>query len=918
MVNPIGGSSAIAGNKPDPNKLAAADFNQAASLLNKGDYKGAYELFTRILESKDTDFINKNPAIYYYTGLAADYSNHPTDALKNFNTYIKLPNAQPDLVKSAKVQMDLMAASAAMSSKEPDYAGALASYQDAIKLDPGLKKDLQTTVSQLQGQIDLDNANQAEQKNDLAGMLKWYSQAALDDPALKDQLAPTITRLQGRLYFQNNISPKVNAQIQQAYNLNYPPPGQTPNTLEAIRVLEGILTEYPQVSEYSDPSMIHAPLAQFKARHAANPPAIDGNQFQGHPEKALQILQSAVKKHPGILKQDPSVYYCMAQYAWAAGRIGQARSLMQEFAPYQAQYQQNFQDPTGPQQFQEQLSGSRDAVLENFQTYAANWIANHLHAGSAEWWQNNVLSSLQGWMPDMGEEWRKKYDSNFGASNRVFKTGKTYSSHSLHGINEQLDALREQQKSETDPAELAEINKKISALEEQQKTADFSTVTKKTARNSKGEALTDYTSSKLNPEQLEEMQGKGMGGEASPMAPSYWGMGQTLDMAAATYKTVGEVSAANPYQFDDMQLSGQTNLLNAEARTYNMVYAGGTHFGTGITAMRGAEARADLVDESYAANFQSDPDTIGGQQLTLINGGVNEYSSVGAQASGHGGITAGIGGVSLSGSGSAFAGAQAAAQSSLNFGGQGGYAMAQAWAGVGAKVHADASLSWKQGLHLDFGAGAALGVGGYAQVAVNVNLYAAGQDLVAATSSPTGLLKLVGDTETDAIANAPQLAITYAAGAKMVELGKELAKKAAEQFGKEAAEDGAQTASKAAAAAAGEDAEEGTEMTEMAAEASSASEPTVNASAAAAAAAGGGGEAGAGTAAAATTATEAAADTTMATLGAVEAGEASTGPVGWVALGVTAVASGIYEIATNAKKVGHAFKKAWDWFKGLF
>jgi tetratricopeptide (TPR) repeat protein len=399
MVNPVGSSSAVAGNSPDPNQQAAADFNQATALLNKGDYKGAYELFSDILAGKNNDFIKANPAIYYYTGLAADYSNQTTEALKNFNAYIKLPNAEPNLVKSAKVQIDFMAASAAMSSKDPDYAGALASYQDAIKLDPGLSKDLQSTISQLEGQIDLDNAKQAQQQNDLAGMFKWYSQAALDDPELKKQLAPTITQLKNQLNFQNNIYPKINAQIQEAYNLNQPAPGQTPDTYRAIQVLQGILTEYPDLGQYCDPSMIYAPLAQFQAQIAASPPVIDGNQFQGHPEEAVEILQSAIKEHPGILQQDPSIYYRMAQYAWAAGHIDQARGFMQQFAPYQTQYQQAFQDPTGPAEFKEQLSGSGSAVIANFQTYAANWISNHLHVGSAEFWQNNVLGAFGGVMP---------------------------------------------------------------------------------------------------------------------------------------------------------------------------------------------------------------------------------------------------------------------------------------------------------------------------------------------------------------------------------------------------------------------------------------------------------------------------------------------------------------------------------------
>ncbi len=944
MVNPVGGASAVAGNQPNPNQQAAEDFNQAAGLLNKGEYAGAYELFSQILDSKNTDFIKQNPSIYYYTGLAADYSSHPEQAIKNFNTYIKLPNADATLVKSAKVQIDLMAASAAMSAKDPDYAGALASYQDAIKLDPSLHKDLQSTVSQLQGQIDLDNANQAQQQNDVTGMLKWYSQAALDDPELKSQLAPTINQLQGQLNFQNNIYPQVNAKIQEAYSLNQPSPGQVPDTAGAIRVLQGILTEYPNLSDYCDPSMIYAPLAQFEAQAVANPPVVDGNQFEGHPEEAVQILQSALQEHPGILQQDPSVYYRMAQYAWAAGHIDQARGFMQSFAPYQSQYQQAFQDPTGPSEFAQQLSGSKSAVMENFQTYAANWIANHIHAGSSEWWQNNILGALGGVMPHV--DGINAYHS-FGKRPLIYQRKTTAESDALRRIESERSRLYKERAHLDNPQNLAHNQAQLDALEQEEseikaaREGKFTPATDAESRSSgknffDTHTVTKTTDSPSSEEEERALQAKGLGSENDPMAPNYWGMGQTLDMAAATYKTVGEVSAANPYQFDDMQLSGQTNLLNAEARTYNMVYAGGSQVGFGVTAMRGAEARADLFDESYAANFQSNPDTIGGQQLTLVNGGLSEYTSIGAQAAGHGGISAGTGGLGLSGAGSVFAGTQASAQSSLSFAGQGGYAMAQAWAGVGAKIHADASLSWKQGLHLDFGAGAALGVGGYAQVAVNLNLYAAGQDLVAATSSPTGLLKLVGDTETDAIANAPQLAITYAVGKGMVKLGKTLAKKAAQQFGKDAAEEAGKQAVKRTAQEVAEEA--GDETIEMAtvstgagtvdgastattAAAAASEEAATTGSGAAAAAvstAEAGASAGAAAAAGTTTATAAAEGGALATLGAVEAGEAAAGPVGWIAAGVTAAASGIYELATNIKKVGDAFKKAWGWFKGLF
>ncbi|MES2504066.1 MAG: hypothetical protein V4534_04225 [Myxococcota bacterium] len=681
-----------------------------------------------------------------------------------------------------QAQMDLNAGQEALTKaqdatqgKSPNYEvaleayeSALASYQSAGKLDPALVPGLKSTITQLQnyipqlkGQVDLDKADAAQKKNDVEGMLQWYTQAAKDDPALAPQLQSTIDQLRGQVDFQKNQWPQIVAALKEAQNLSQPQEGGVaPDPAAAVDTLQGILTRFPDLSKYQDLSIVYAPMAQDQASMAMYPP----DQTQGNPSRAIQILQDAVDAHPSILQQDPSIYYRMAQYAWASGNINQAQQLFGEFAPYQAAYEQAYQDTAGPAQFRQELSYSANAVMSNFQTYAANWISDHI-GGSSNWWQNNVLSGLSGIMfnTDGMNEINAKYRG--GKHPALYHTKIEGSSNAVKQLDEQIESLQQQRSRESDPKKIEDIDGQLQhamlergqALEARKQdvrvseplTADGKANPHEAWRSSRdGMDIKRDTFTGDAPDiknDSGETIGKGQGAAEDPSGPGFWGLGATLQQASAHYKSFANFSASNPLVLEsggtglndhNISVTGGMNLFNAEARTFNMVYGGGTGAGLGMQAMYGGQARADVFDEQYALNYAGGDTSIGGQNFSvnsnnaLATGGAQEQAAVGVQGDAHGGLAVGTHGLHAGANAGAFAGAQASGQVSANVLGQGGFAMAQGWAGVGAKLNGNLAIG-PGGVHFDLGIGAALGVGGYVQLSGNVNFLAMGQDFAA-------------------------------------------------------------------------------------------------------------------------------------------------------------------------------------------
>ncbi|MBL4817728.1 MAG: hypothetical protein JKY15_00665, partial [Deltaproteobacteria bacterium] len=775
-------------------------------------------------------------------------------------------------------------------------------------------------IAQLKGQVDLNNAQEARSKNDLKGMLKWYKEAAHDDPALTPKLQGVISQLQGQLNFQDNQWPHIANALKEAQDLNYGTPldagknyrqgttgtgGTKPDPQAAIAILEQVKEQYPGLAKYGYGSVINAPLAQYMAAMAKYPP----HQTQSHPEEAVAILQESVERDPGILKQDPSIYLRMAQYAWADGRIGQARQLFAEFQPYQAAYEKAFGDKTGPAEFAQQLSGNANAVMSNFQTYAADWISSHTPIMSSQWWQNNVLSALSGWMPP---NWFQDSQSQFepwhpfgGAQHTQMELDSSAPSR----LDDQLKEHRETLAETHDPIKRRELEERIEKLDAERQTLEqgnYKAGEEVDApgggrRGRLGKKYWDYKISKDTGEPAADSRAvQGLAAEHNLMAPGYWGLGLTIAQASNHYKKYGELSSANPYVIEkrgtglasqSLTASGGVNVLNAQARTFRMIYGGGTQAGHGFEAMYGRQARADLLDEQYGLQYGAGSATIGGQKFDsqtgtqFVSGGMSEMSAVGAQADAQGGLSTGSKeAFHAGGHAGGFAGAQLSVQTSANMLGQGAFAVTQAWLGVGAKATGSFALN-SSGLHFDLGAGGALGAGGYVQVGGNINFLAIGQDFSAIYGDKDhtfgGMLKRTGDLVSDAgisaINAAPHLAVDYAVTKGLIKAGKKLGKKAAEQVGQKAVQ--AETKGTVQFGEKAPDAAEAPEAPDAAA----------------------------------------AGDAVDAAVGEELVDSAAAGPVG---LAIGSLAAGVTLIATHAKQVWGAVKSAakttWDWIKGIF
>lgn len=712
MVNPIGGPSPTGDNNPLLGATAGDDYNTGVQDLQNGDYTGAYN--NLLAASQDKVFSKQNPQVFYYMGLSAEYSGASgltPDAKECFKNYLQQPNTDPSLVASAKGQICMVDAQTALNNN--DYETALKNYEQAGVDDPSLVPQLAKTVGQIKGQIDINKANAAQAANDTAGMLKWYQQAAIDDPDMGPQLAPTIQQLQGQIQW-NNEQPAINDLTNQAQNVMYPP-----------------------------------------------------YQEQSDPRAAIAILQSAIAQYPDIEQNDPSIYYTMAQYAWSAGDVDQAREYFGKFAPsissIPVQGNEDFLKSVA--NFSEQLGGGTNAVMSNWATYGANVLGKSKYTdwlGGTNWFQNNVLSAAQGIMPSGGDH---------QTLDKIFKDSQLKPlkrSLSIHGDSDQMAALDEQEtqlkadRSQTnDPKKRGEIDSQLETIQQQrtdfelaqrdrksvksvQSDADKATGTETTRSYGAGMHWTSTEETKNASHAAQEHVGKGEGSADDPSGPGFWNLGTTLARAQATYKTFGTVNnvvlASGGKGISNYQISasGGANALNAEARTFQMVYGGGTNAGAGYQNMYGAQARADLLDEDYSLNYAGGDTSIGGQDFSVNNnnalatGQASESVALGAtQADAHGALALGTQGVHLGGSGGAFAGAaQASSQVAGSVLGQGGFAMGQAWVGAGVKAHASVGLGLN-GIHFDLGLGAALGVGGYIQVSGNINLEAAGQSIAA-------------------------------------------------------------------------------------------------------------------------------------------------------------------------------------------
>lgn len=744
MVNPVGGTNPVSENNYDPSQKTLTDYNTAISDLNANppNYPGAYAAFKDILDH-DKIFPTQHPEIYYYAGLAAEYSGDPSamgNAKLYLQEYLKVPKPDPDMLKSAKGQIDMIDGQDAMNSN--DYPAALAAFQKACVDDPSLSSGLQSTIGQIKGQIDIQNADAAQQQGDLAGMIKWYEQAAQDCPSMAPELASTITQLKA----EQSENQAVNALMSQAQN--------NPDPNQAIETLQSIYAQYPDTVK-NVPS-IAIMIAQNQAHLVMNPP----NGAQGHPEEAIAILQAVCNEHPNtVMQQFPSMYYTMAQYAWGSGHVEQAKAYFAKFEPTISSIpvQGNEQFLAAVAYFNQQLNGA-NSKMANWATYAADWLGQHTPV-KTEWWLNNVLGAAQGVMFNTDGMNHINAKSRFGKHAFIYHQHQQGSSNELESLKEQLRNVNKALANERDPQKLEALRGQVSQLTEEIKSVKnaqdkgFENLTpeNQTARtetrsyqNGINRKTTIQTAdSEDTKDAAGNVTAKGEGAIDDPSGPGFWGLGTTLQQAQACYKTFGTVNTTLVQSNPDagladytVQASGGVNALNAEERLFNMCYGGPTAAGLGIHDMYGAQARADLVDEQYGLSYFGGDTTIGGQTFSvagynaLATGSASESGAIGAQVDAHGGASLGTHGVDLAGNTGAFAGAQASGQVAGNILGQGGFVMGQAWAGVGAKLNANVGYT-SGNLHFTFGVGAALGVGGYLQLSGNLNFEAMGQEVAA-------------------------------------------------------------------------------------------------------------------------------------------------------------------------------------------
>jgi hypothetical protein len=127
------------------------------------------------------------------------------------------------------------------------------------------------------------------------------------------------------------------------------------------------------------------------------------------------------------------------------------------------------------------------------------------------------------------------------------------------------------------------------------------------------------------------------------------------------------------------------------------------------------------MDVNAGINYSAGTTTIGNTKIDNLFGvSAMGQASIGVQADANIGAVASKDKVQLGGSIGAFAGAQASGMASINALGLGLNVNAQAWAGLGAKLTANASYEHGK-LSFNLGVGAALEYGAYVELGVSVD-----------------------------------------------------------------------------------------------------------------------------------------------------------------------------------------------------
>ncbi len=267
--------------------------------------------------------------------------------------------------------------------------------------------------------------------------------------------------------------------------------------------------------------------------------------------------------------------------------------------------------------------------------------------------------------------------------------------------------------------------------------------------------------------------------DMSQMGPGWWGLGKTVDhQQAAAFQwhlgagKDGKITSNWRGPFDstskddatqdgvtiasggkgldkyNISANGGMNVGNVEHRDYEMVFGGTNAAGKGIGGMVGSQARADAIDEQFGINYSGSEATIGGEKIkNMVTMNASEQGAVGVQ--GDADISAGIGlkdglNATLGAGAGGFAGAQAGGMAGGTVDGVGGTVMGQAWTGAGAKLNAHIGISHGK-LNMDFGAGAAIGIGAYVDYNLTIDFNQIGQEIAGVGKDGVNVAKKWGD-----------------------------------------------------------------------------------------------------------------------------------------------------------------------------
>ncbi len=193
-------------------------------------------------------------------------------------------------------------------------------------------------------------------------------------------------------------------------------------------------------------------------------------------------------------------------------------------------------------------------------------------------------------------------------------------------------------------------------------------------------------------------------------AEDQWNVGTTIWKKEWTAAEFGKVSETAAGKWGSFKLEGTADAVSFRARVYRDWSANLQEGQYG--ALVGAHARFELLGAHYAALYSS-PTLIhlAGHEIPL-NLRLGEDAFAGAEAYANVGIHAGSLQNDIYVGGAAFAGASAAVKASIDLGGMiGAKGMLRGWAGAGVRAQLSAGVHDGK-LDTDFGAGAALGLGG--------------------------------------------------------------------------------------------------------------------------------------------------------------------------------------------------------------